>query len=76
MCIFMCVRIYKCRWFMFICVKMCMCVEGFTFMYMRTYVCVWTCRVIDPPSVLSLRNYLRCFLETGSLTGWDVTRTV
>lgn len=45
------------------------------FMYMRT--CGGgTCRAIDQPSVLSLGNYLPCFLETGSLTGWDVTLTV
>lgn len=61
MCMFMYVRIYTCRWIMFICVKMYMCVGGFMFMYMSTCVCVWTCRAIDQPSMLSLGNYLPCF---------------
>lgn len=39
-CMFIYVRIYTCRWIMFICVKMYMYVGGFMFMYMSTCVCV------------------------------------
>lgn len=38
MCMLMCVKIYTCRWFMFMCENVYVCVGGFMFMYMRTCV--------------------------------------
>ena len=75
-CMFIYVRIYTCRWIVFICVKMYMYVGGFMFMYMSTYVCV------DLQSHRSAFNAVPrelstlFFLETGSLTGQDMTLNV